>query len=278
MEENLQSETETRAADKRLYVYIVIKGLVTLLISISVILFFIHIGDASVLVENFFMEIKESGAVGLALTTIVVSLLITVSIPMEPILIPMAFFLSRIYGVYVGGFLTLLISFSAVQVSSLFSVLIIRLFLARYVHEYIIFKDLYSMINMAAREKGVLLVFVLRLTPLVPFSLSNCILGLTEVSYLSLFAGNFGSLPTQAVLILLGTSISNIQSLESKAGLFNMNPKHSLILATMTLISLVALLYLFIEYYRKIRINGYPALQKETDPSRVVPLLSIDSV
>ncbi|KAF7456851.1 SNARE associated Golgi protein [Cryptosporidium felis] len=278
MEENLQGESNLALGGKSLYSYMAIKALLTVLISSFVIIIFLYFGNPSNLIEKLFLEVKESGTAGLILTTFLISILISISIPMEPILVPMAFFLSKIYGVYTGSLLTLLISFSATEISSLFSVLLIRLFLSRFVKEYIIFHDLYSAINLAVKEKGAILVLLIRLTPLVPFSLSNYILGLTEITYLSLFIGNFGSLPVQAILTLLGTSVSSIEAFESKANILNINPKHGLLLATVTLLSMVSFLYIIMENYRKIKASGYIALKKDSDISHATPFHNIDNI
>lgn len=65
----------------------------------------------------------------------------------------------------------------------------------------------FGAIDRAVREKGALVVFLLRLSPLVPFSLSNYLYGLTAVSFgRYVLASWIGMLPGTALYVYLGSA------------------------------------------------------------------------
>ena len=67
--------------------------------------------------------------------------------------------------------------------------------------------DIFTATLMAIERDGVWFVFLLRLSPLSPFSLSNLILGVAPLTTRQWLASSLGCLPLTTLMILLGSQV-----------------------------------------------------------------------
>jgi uncharacterized membrane protein YdjX (TVP38/TMEM64 family) len=66
-------------------------------------------------------------------------------------------------------------------------------------------------IDKAIETEGLFLVFLLRLCPLLPFSIFNFIIGITSLSFGDFMIGLLGIIPATVGYVFLGTTLSDIE-------------------------------------------------------------------
>jgi len=67
-------------------------------------------------------------------------------------------------------------------------------------------------IEKAIERKGLLLICLLRLCPLIPFNMLNYLMGLTSINSVHYILGSLAMIPGVAVYIFIGTTVSSITS------------------------------------------------------------------
>jgi uncharacterized membrane protein YdjX (TVP38/TMEM64 family) len=75
----------------------------------------------------------------------------------------------------------------------------------------------FAAIDRAVGVQGLKIVFLLRLTPIFPFSLGNYALGLTRVRFLDYVLASFGMLPGTFLYVYYGKTVGDIAALASGA-------------------------------------------------------------
>jgi uncharacterized membrane protein YdjX (TVP38/TMEM64 family) len=65
-------------------------------------------------------------------------------------------------------------------------------------------------IQKAIRKEGMKLIFLLRLCPLIPYSILNYLMGITDIKFSHYLLGNLAMIPGTIVYVFIGTSISSI--------------------------------------------------------------------
>lgn len=94
--------------------------------------------------------------------------------------------------------------------------------IARYLARGVIEKKLegyerFAAIDRAVGAQGLRIVFLLRLTPVFPFSLGNYALGLTRVRFTDYVLASFGMLPGTFLYVYYGKAVGDIAALASGA-------------------------------------------------------------
>ena len=69
---------------------------------------------------------------------------------------------------------------------------------------------LLSALDKAFKTEGLKVVLLLRLCPLVPFTIFNYVMGITGVSFFDYAVGGLGMLPGTLVYVFVGTTIGSI--------------------------------------------------------------------
>lgn len=93
---------------------------------------------------------------------------------------------------------------------SLVSFYISRLVLKHTLLDYFNKHRLLKGIQKAARDDGMKVLFMIRMTPLVPYSLLNYLMGSTDIKVGHFVAGSAGLLPQIVIKVLMGTCLSSI--------------------------------------------------------------------
>lgn len=237
---------------RKIYSYMALKLVLTTCIMVLVILTLYYFRDTTHLAERFSVKVRENVIITTLSSTLIISLLMTISVPIEPILISMAYFISRVNGPTIEVFLSLLICFNATQISTFLTVILVRYYIIEYVKEKVLQYTLFSALNEIAKERGTLLVVLTRLSLFLPFVTSNCLLGLTEISFWNLFIGNFAVIPAQIALIIFGAFIYNSHP-HHEFYIYYTHPKYAVLFLLSAMASLMLLIYMIYQKYLEIK-------------------------
>eukprot|EP00923_Selenidium_pygospionis_P004762 GHVN01007901.1.p1 GENE.GHVN01007901.1~~GHVN01007901.1.p1 ORF type:complete len:187 (-),score=16.20 GHVN01007901.1:947-1507(-) len=102
----------------------------------------------------------------------------------------------------------------------------------------------------AVSEGGTCFVALLRLSPVIPFSLSNYLLGLTALPLHSVLIGACASTPLVLIMIWIGTAISDLRVIES--GGFQWSPVRLGLMGFGVILATVAALFIGIKTKKKL--------------------------
>jgi uncharacterized membrane protein YdjX (TVP38/TMEM64 family) len=92
-----------------------------------------------------------------------------------------------------------------------------RFAVRRFVEAYVARHPKLAAIDRAAESEGVRLVFLLRLSPLVPFSLLNYVLGISRVRFRDYMLGLCGMVPAASMYVYAGKVAGDLASVASGA-------------------------------------------------------------
>lgn len=127
-------------------------------------------------------------------------------------------------------------------------------------------------VDKAFKHKGLKIMLLLRMTPIMPFSIFNYALGATSVSLSHFAIGGVGSVPEMIILIYFGTAISNVK--QAAAGEFEKGTIFFAMMIIGTIIGIIAIFY--ISYIAKQELNEIMSEQQillqndsESTPSRI---------
>ena len=99
------------------------------------------------------------------------------------------------------------------MVGSLLAMLLGRYLLRNAIERKALRVRTFRAIDIAVRREGFKFTFLLRMCPLIPFSLLSYILGLTSISIRNYLLGGFGIVPGTVAFVYLGTTIENMTQL-----------------------------------------------------------------
>ena len=154
--------------------------------------------------------IRSLGSLGVAVYAIVYMLSPVVMFPGSLLTLAAGFLYGPLWG-------TLLVSPASV-VGSTLAFLLGRTVARERVKRRIESNARFSAIDAAVETTGLKVVFLLRLSPIFPFTLLNYALGLTRVRLRDYILGSFlGMLPGTFLYVYLGSSVANIAALTSRS-------------------------------------------------------------
>jgi uncharacterized membrane protein YdjX (TVP38/TMEM64 family) len=134
---------------------------------------------------------------------------------------------------------------------------VLREWVAQLIQKYRIMRA----VDAAIKEKGAVLVLLLRLSPVVPFSAFNYIMSATSVSLRDYVVGFFGMIPGTAAFVYFGSLLSSVRDAAAgSGGAQEQNPALRWSLLVVGLVATVAAL-VFISIYAKRALNA--ALEDE---------------
>jgi uncharacterized membrane protein YdjX (TVP38/TMEM64 family) len=163
------------------------------------------LGDLKALLA-YFNAITEAHPVRTAAVFFAVNLVVTaLSLPIE---IFFGVAAGALFGLIEG---TLIVSFASTLGATL-SFLMSRVLMRDFVERH--FWHQLDFVNRGMREDGSFYVFSIRLLPLFPFSLTNILMGLTEVSPIRFYVfSQLGMLPATLIYVNAGTQLAGIDRL-----------------------------------------------------------------
>jgi uncharacterized membrane protein YdjX (TVP38/TMEM64 family) len=128
-----------------------------------------------------------------------------------------AFLLTLAAGAIWGFWLGLLLAMSGAVCGATCSFLGARSVLRGVVQRYVKRHPRLVAIDRAVEQEGARLVFLLRLSPAVPFVLLNYVLGVSRISLRDHFIGLFGMIPTAAMYVYAGKVAGDLTALATGA-------------------------------------------------------------
>lgn len=178
-------------------------------------------------------KVHGAGALGVVAFAAVYLLSPLLLLPASVLTLGAGFLYGRLYG-------TLLVSPASVAVAAI-AFLLGRTLLRGRVEKRIAGDKRFAAIDKAVAENGFKIVFLLRLSPVIPFNLLNYALGVTRVPFLTyLGASAVGMLPGTFLYVSLGAAATSAAQLGHQSG-----PPAALwigIAATVVVISLITLI------------------------------------
>jgi uncharacterized membrane protein YdjX (TVP38/TMEM64 family) len=134
------------------------------------------------------------------------------------VLLMPAFLLTLAAGALWGFWLGLLLAMAGAASGATCAFLAARHALRRFVWAYVSRRPRLIAIDRAVEAEGARLVFLLRLSPAVPFVLLNYVLGVSRITLRDHFLGLFGMIPTAAMYVYAGKVAGDLAALASGAG------------------------------------------------------------
>jgi uncharacterized membrane protein YdjX (TVP38/TMEM64 family) len=110
--------------------------------------------------------------------------------------------------------------FVAAVIGSMLAFLISRYVAREAIAQRVAGNPNFAAIDHAVGEQGRRIVFLLRLSPVLPFNLLNYALGLTSVRFIDYLAASLGMLPGTVLYVYAGTAISTLTSADWRKWLF----------------------------------------------------------
>lgn len=162
--------------------------------------------------ENILDWIDENILLGVLLYLVLQLVLSLLFLPTTPLAVGMSFIFTEIYKFSIGFLLSYILLTSAAIITS-----IICFYVGRYIFqneiEYLIQKyPKLGYLNHMMEEDGIKITILLRISPLIPFSLLNYFLGSSNISFKDYIKGTFiGSFFWILLFCFLGSSVSSIK-------------------------------------------------------------------
>ena len=128
-----------------------------------------------------------------------------------------AFLLTLAAGAIWGFGLGLLLTMAGATSGATVAFLASRHLLRRYVRSYVEKRPRLAAIDRAVGQEGARLVFLVRLSPAVPFVLLNYVLGVSRISLRDHFIGLLGMIPTAAMYVYAGKVAGDLTAVAAGA-------------------------------------------------------------
>ena len=149
-----------------------------------------------------------------------------------------AFLLTLAAGALWGFWFGLLLAMSGAATGATCAFLAARGVFRRFVQRYVDRHPRLVAIDRAVEQEGARLVFLLRLSPAVPFVLLNYVLGVSRIRLRDHFIGLCGMVPTAAMYVYAGKVAGDLTALATGAGTPRGTPYY--VLLTLGLIATIA--------------------------------------
>lgn len=149
-----------------------------------------------------------------------------------------AFLLTLAAGALWGFWFGLLLAMSGAATGATCAFLAARGVFRRFVQRYVNRHPRLVAIDRAVEQEGARLVFLLRLSPAVPFVLLNYVLGVSRIRLRDHFIGLCGMVPTAAMYVYAGKVAGDLTALATGAGTPRGTPYY--VLLTLGLIATIA--------------------------------------
>lgn len=164
-----------------------------------------------------YLEWVENNPVLGAVSYILVYIAITVLfVPGSIFSVGCGYVFSQAYDPIIGVLLGSVIVFIGASIGSIFAFLIGRYLFESLVKGWVEKYEKFAAIQRVTQEKGLRLMFLLRLSPIIPFNLLNYAMGLTTVTLRDYIIACLGMIPGVIAFVFLGTTITTISEASSQ--------------------------------------------------------------
>jgi len=166
-------------------------------------------------ISNFLVWVESNPAKGVFAFMAVYIVATVLFVPGSILTLGSGFVFANAFGLGIGVLLATVAVFVGASIGALMAFLLGRYLLRNWVktltHKYKIFQA----IDKALEEKGLRIMILLRLSPIIPFNALNYICGVTSVSFKDYALACFGMLPGTVLYVFLGTSAGALANVGS---------------------------------------------------------------
>ena len=121
------------------------------------------------------------------------------------------FIYAKIYGLYTGILIGTTVIFVGSIIGAIFCLYIGRYCIADYIRNKLSQYPHFARFEYVVASHGAKLMFLIRLSPFIPFNLFNYATGLTNVSFKDYLIGLFGIIPGNTLYVYIGTAFESVE-------------------------------------------------------------------
>eukprot|EP01071_Lankesteria_metandrocarpae_P006839 Lankesteria_metandrocarpae@DN4499_c0_g1_i1.p1 len=165
--------------------------------------------------------------------------------PMEVLILSAGFIFCspNSFGFKLGFPVALGVCFLGQLGSATISITVARYILKRPLQVFFRRYRLYTASMEAVKDGGAAFVFLCRLSPVIPFAVSNFCFGCTDISYWSVFLGNIGTIPVVSTFLWIGSEVSDVSALFQSGHAFAPDAIHICLVVVGVCFAIVAGVY-----------------------------------
>ncbi|KAL8271827.1 hypothetical protein Esti_004217 [Eimeria stiedai] len=217
IDERMQQPPSLRRSPSEAFLF---RGLLFLKIGLGVVvgvlllLALTHLDATAGLVKDLISGVQHLGSLAPLAYIGLYVLLIALFMPAEFMHLAAGFIFSRIYGEGAGIVVAFLCSLCGALLSGLCCFMISRHLLYDSLHAWMGGSRLFRAFDSAVEEGGLTFVALIRLSPILPYSLTSYLFGVTALKASDLLLGTFSGTPLILVFNFIGSALSDLKDID----------------------------------------------------------------
>lgn len=203
------------------------------------------------LFEDFLEWVRDNGFFG-AIAFMCAYVIATVFfLPGLILTVGSGFVFGQAFGQGVGLLIASVVVLIGATIGASIAFLLSRTILREIVSNYAAKNVKFSAVDQAIGDEGFKMIFLLRLSPVIPFNAFNYFAGITSVKFRSYFAASLGMIPGTVVYCFVGTTIGELSGASSVG--FTENPATLSLLIVGSVLAVLSIV--FVSYKAKKAVN-----------------------
>jgi uncharacterized membrane protein YdjX (TVP38/TMEM64 family) len=175
------------------------------------------------MIEPFFEWFQSNLYQGMFLYTILYTVMVVVFIPTTFLTYGGAFAFTKSCGPLYAFFITTFLVVLSNQLGGIVCFVLGRFFMRRWIRRTLTRKvKLFRAIDMGLKHNGFKLVFLMRMTPIMPYNIMNYMMGVTSLKMRDFNLGCLGMIPLTAINVYIGVQLDSINDIIK--GTYNLGP------------------------------------------------------
>ncbi|CDJ37668.1 hypothetical protein, conserved [Eimeria tenella] len=188
--------------------------------------------------------------------------------PAEFMHLAAGFIFSRIYGETLGIVVAFFCSLCGALLSGLCCFMISRHLLFDLLHSWMSSSTLFRAFDSAVEEGGITFVALIRLSPILPYSLTSYLFGVTALKTSHLLLGTFSGTPLILAFNFIGSALSDLKDLDVRT--FSWTWQRLSLIAIGVLMAAASMAYITVLTRRKLEAAYASALQERNQRSQLL--------
>ncbi|ESS28523.1 SNARE associated protein [Toxoplasma gondii VEG] len=190
------------------------KILAVVLAAVLIVSAFTHLEAVGVLVNTLLAKVQALGPWSPFAFVLMYVALVIFMVPAEALNVAGGFIFSRIYGCFVGVPLALCCSMTSLTTAGSICFLLSRHVCSKHVEKLFRGSDIYYAFQLAVEDGGTCFVALIRLSPILPYSITSYLFGLTSLRLSQLVVGSFSSVPLVFIFNCVGAALRDIDNVD----------------------------------------------------------------
>ncbi|CEM01710.1 unnamed protein product [Vitrella brassicaformis CCMP3155] len=215
--------------------------------------------------EQFLLWVKRRRWMGALVFTLTYSFTTVFFVPAEALTIGGGYIFTRVFGGKGGFVVAFVLCFIGAYISMFICFVISRYLLYNFVHGLLARYRTFRAVNDGIKQAGIKVVALLRLAPVVPFTLLNYVLGTTSVSLKHYLIGSIFYSPILGVYIYVGSTMARISDASKSTGQFSHGPYFWVTIGVGCIVFVCAVVYIVNLTRQQLRLYDQP------DTERLLP-------